>query len=103
MERRVEDHREIRDALLERLAEIEGVTARPTEGGSYLFVKMPELDVSICDFVKALRALADVTVTPGTEFGPQFTNCFRINFSQDKNAACDAIDRIGAVIDRYRK
>ncbi len=103
MEKRVSDHQEIRDALLKKLAAIPGIEARPTEGGSYLFVKLPPLEVSIGEFVKALRLLADVTVTPGTEFGPQFTDSFRINFSQDKKAACDAIERIGAVAERYRK
>ena len=47
--------------------------------------------------------MANVTLTPGTEFGPQFLHEFRINFSQDKNNAVDAMKRVFAVMDRYRK
>ena len=103
MEDRILKHQAIRDTLLQKLNDTDGVYARPTEGGSYLFVELPELDVSIGDFAKIVRILANVTVTPGTEFGPQFTRHFRINFSQDAGKAADAIDRLLAVMERYRK
>ena len=50
------------------------------------------------------QALAGVTLTltPGTEFGPQFTNCVRLNFSQDHKAAVAAMERFTQMIDRYR-
>jgi aspartate/methionine/tyrosine aminotransferase len=63
---------------------------------------MPALAVSVNVFTRALRKLAEVTVTPGTEFGPQFTNSFRINFSQDHQTAIAAVERIFEVVDRYR-
>lgn len=103
MENRVAKHLEIRDAILEKLAKAPGVLARPTDGGSYLFVTMPELDVSLHQFIRIVRELADVAVTPGTEFGPQFLNQFRINFSQDKQKAVDAIERLLQVMERYRR
>lgn len=103
MAARVAAHQEIRDAILEKLNAAPGVSAKPTEGGSYLFVSIPELDVSLHQFIRILRELANVTVTPGTEFGPQFTHQFRINFSQDKENAVFAIERLLAVMDRYRK
>lgn len=103
MAARVAAHQEIRDAILEKLNAAPGVSAKPTEGGSYLFVSIPELDVSLHQFIRILRELANVTVTPGTEFGPQFTHQFRINFSQDKEKAVFAIERLLAVMDRYRK
>jgi len=103
MAARVNAHREIRDALSARLNAVDGVSARPSQGGSYLFVTLPELDVPMHQFVKAVRQLAAVTVTPGTEFGPQFTHHFRINFSQDKDKAVAAIDRLLTVLERYRK
>ena len=102
MEQRVADHQAIRDSLLSKFLACPGVTARTTEAGSYLFPKLPPLAVSGEDFVKILRAHADVTVTPGTEFGPQFTDSFRINFSQDRKAAEAAVDRIITMIERYR-
>ena len=54
-------------------------------------------------FIRILRELANVTVTPGTEFGPQFLHQFRINFSQDKEKAVAAIERFLIVLERYRK
>ena len=102
MEQRVAGHQAIRDSLLSKFRACPGVTARTTEAGSYLFPKLPPLAVSGEDFVKILRAHANVTVTPGTEFGPQFTDSFRINFSQDRKAAEAAVDRIITIIERYR-
>ena len=103
MEARVAAHQEIRDAIMETLSGVPGVSAKPTQGGSYLFVTIPELDVSLHQFIRILRELADVTVTPGTEFGPQFLHQFRINFSQDKEKAVAAIERFLIVLERYRK
>lgn len=67
------------------------------------FPKFPPLAIDLDDFVKILRTHANVIVTPGTEFGPSFTDSFRMNFSQDKNAAIDATKRIVEMIERYRK
>ena len=103
MEARVAAHQEIRDAIMDKLSGVPGVSAKPTQGGSYLFVTIPELDVSLHQFIRILRELADVTVTPGTEFGPQFLHQFRINFSQDKEKAVAAIERFLVILERYRK
>ncbi len=102
MEARVAEHMRIRDDIMEALGTCPGVSARPTDGGSYLFVEIPELDISLHQFVRVVRELAGVIVTPGTEFGPQFTRHFRVNFSQDHDKAVDAIGRLLAVMDRYR-
>ena len=103
MERRILEHQAIRDALVETFRAVPGVRVRPADAGSYLFVQLPPLDVSIGEFVKIVRRLADVAVTPGTEFGPGFTDSFRINFSQDKTAALAAADRLLTVMERYRR
>lgn len=103
MEARIREHARIRDDILQVIAEADGVRARKTNGGSYLFVELPELEIPITDFVKVARELTGVVVTPGTEFGPQFTHHFRINFSQDHDAAVDAMRRLLKVAERYRK
>lgn len=103
MKDRIAAHQSIRDDLLTLLCSVEGVKARTTEAGSYLFAKIPELTVNIDKFVKILRLQANVTVTAGTEFGSQFTHSFRINFSQDHQAAIDAIKRTIKLIERYTK
>jgi len=102
MDERIAAHQAIRDDLLKTLGGTKGVKARATEGGSYLFIQLPAMDVHMGDFVKILRRLTGVAVTPGTEFGPQFTDWFRINFSQDHNAAREAMERLLAVFERYR-
>ncbi|WP_020008096.1 pyridoxal phosphate-dependent aminotransferase [Salinicoccus albus] len=103
MAARIQAHQNIRDDLIKILRMAEGVQVRPTEAGSYLFPKLPELKVSIVEFAKILRIQAGVTVTPGTEFGAQFTNSFRINFSQDHDKAVSAIKRVTTLLERYRK
>lgn len=100
---RIARHQAIRDDLVALLTSHEGVSARPTEGGSYLFVQLPELEVDLLTFVQLARAYAKVSVTPGTEFGPQFTHHFRINFSQHPQHAHDAIARLLELMERYRK
>ena len=103
MKSRIAEHQAIRDDLIARLRAVEGFKVRATEAGSYLFPRLPELDVTIEEFVKVLRVQANVTVTPGTEFGPQFKDSFRINFSQDHQAAVSAMERIIKVMELYRK
>lgn len=102
MKERIAQHQAIRDDLLKKLRAVKGVEARTTEGGSYLFVKLPKMEISMHDFIKVLREQASVTITPGTEFGPQFIDWFRINFSQDHKAAVDAIERTIKEIEIYR-
>lgn len=99
---RIASHQKIRDDLVSLLTAVPGVTVRPTDAGSYLFPKLPPLDVSIDDFAKIVRELADVTITPGTEFGSHCTDSFRINFSQDHDAAVSAMKRIIEIMERYR-
>lgn len=103
MEERVAQHQAIRDDLVSLFQKEKGFSVRPTMGGSYIFPKVEGLTVSIEDLVKIIRVQAGVTVTPGTEFGPEYTNCFRLNFSQDAKKAHDAIVRAITVIKRYQK
>ncbi len=101
MAERVAAHQAIRDDMVREFRKIPGCEVRPTEGGSYLFPKLPPLKMTMKDFVAALRVQANVIVTPGTEFGP-CPDSFRINFSQDHRAAVDAVRRIAQMAERYR-
>jgi len=102
MESRITSHQAIRDDLLKVLRAVEGVSARTTEAGSYLFPRIPALCVHLQDFVRILRIQAGVCVTPGMEFGSSFTNSFRINFSQNHQAAVQAMIRTMKLMERYR-
>ncbi|MCM2297388.1 pyridoxal phosphate-dependent aminotransferase [Rhodoferax sp.] len=103
MQERIALHQAIRDALLARLRAVNGLAARTPQAGSYLFPSLPELSVSTQIFVTILRHQAGVTVTPGAEFGPHSTNSIRFNFSQDREAAIQAVERTCALIERYRR
>ena len=59
-------------------------------------------DVSIGGIRKIVRCLADVTVTPGTESGPGFTDSFRITFA-DKTGRLLPRRPSLAVMERYRR
>lgn len=102
MDKRIADHQRIRDDLLAVINKCPGCWARPTEGGSYLFLQLPPLKVDIFQFTKLCRVQANVTVTPGTEFGKQYNNFVRMNFSQDHDKAVAAVERICEMVERYR-
>ena len=102
MDDRIRRHQAIRDDLLNVFRDIDGVFARTPEAGSYLFPRLPALAVPHADFVKILRLQAGVIVTPGTEFSPHSSDGIRLNFSQDHKAALAAVERIAALVERYR-
>ncbi len=101
MKNRITEHEAIRDELTGIFHHADLKTAKP-QAGSYLFVQLPPLKISYSDFITLLRIQANVTVTPGTEFAPSCTNYFRINFSQDHNAAVAAANRIVLMVNRYK-
>ncbi len=102
MAERIARHQAIRDDLLALFGGIEGCFVRAPQAGSYLFPSLPALTIGHVDFVKALRLQAGVIVTPGTEFGPHSGDSIRLNFSQDHAAATAAVERLAALVERYR-
>lgn len=98
---RIRAHQDIRDTLLTLFRDA-GFEVRTTEAGSYIFPKINNLSIDCENFVKVLKKQAKVTVTPGTQFGPQFTDCIRLNFSQDKEKAVDAVKRIIKIAGYYK-
>ncbi len=103
MDERRAQHQAIRDDLMAVFRGVPGLDIRTPQAGSYLFPRLPALDVPIHDFVKALRQQASVTVTPGTEFSPDTTDSVRLNFSQNHQAAVQAVERIAQLIERYKR
>ncbi|WP_299154544.1 pyridoxal phosphate-dependent aminotransferase [uncultured Tateyamaria sp.] len=99
---RVAAHQAIRDDLLSIFNGAGLRTARPN-AGSYLYPRLPDLTISLTDFVRFLREQAAVIVTPGTEFARQDTNRIRLNFSQDHQASIAAATRIIDLAKRYAK
>ena len=101
MTKRISEHEAIRNDLLEIFRGADLPTATP-QAGSYLFPKLPALSVDLHTFIRLLRYQAKVTVTPGTEFAPAFTDSIRLNFSQDHDAAVAAAERIVKMVEIYR-
>lgn len=99
---RTAKHQAIRDDLMTVFGSVSGLAVRAPEAGSYLFPRLPALGVPLHDFVRALRQQASVIVTPGTEFSPDATDSIRLNFSQNHQAAVQAVQRIAQLIGRYR-
>jgi aspartate/methionine/tyrosine aminotransferase len=99
---RIRRHQAIRDDLVARFRRIPGCSLRTPQAGSYLFPGLPAMDISPAEFVKALRLQANVIVTPGAEFSPHAAASVRLNFSQDHAAAVGAVERIAALVERYR-
>lgn len=103
IQKRVTDHQIIRDVLVQKFQEVPGVTLRPSDGGPFLFVKLPPLDVDIVTFAYILRKHANVAVTPGRLFGERFKDYIRINYSQNIRKTIPAIERLIEMLERYRK
>jgi aspartate/methionine/tyrosine aminotransferase len=95
-------HQAIRDDLIAVFRKVPGLSVRVPEGGSYLFPRLPPLTLALHDFVRAVRVQANAIVTPGTEFSPDATDSIRLNFSQNHQAAVQAVQRIAQLIERYR-
>jgi aspartate/methionine/tyrosine aminotransferase len=102
MQERIAQHQALRDDLLTVLRAVPGLAARTPEAGSYLFPRLPALGVPLHSFVRVLRQQAAVTVTPGTEFSPDATDSIRLNFSQNHQAAVQAVERAVQLVERYR-
>jgi len=99
---RVAQHQAIRDDLVRIFRGVSDLALRTPEAGSYLFPRLPALALPLHAFVRALRVQAAATVTPGTEFSPDATDSIRLNFSQNREAAVAAVERIAQMIARYR-
>ena len=97
---RIAAHQRIRDDLMAVIDASDAVSARPAEGGSYLFVHIPSAAGRLDAFVDTLRVDEGVTVTRGTEFGA-FPDGIRLNFSQDHAAAIAAMQRIEQLAARW--
>jgi aspartate/methionine/tyrosine aminotransferase len=99
---RIARHEALRDDLLKTFTAASGVNVRTPQAGSYLFPRLPQLDIPYHTFVRALRTQAGVTVTPGTEFSPDTADSIRLNFSQNHESAVHAAQRITQLVDRYK-
>jgi aspartate/methionine/tyrosine aminotransferase len=59
-----------------------------------MFAKLPQMSVSADEFRTRLRAEFGITVTPGDEFGAGYEHSIRLNFSQQRNKAVEAVSAL---------
>lgn len=102
MNQRIQQHEAIRDELVD-IFNSAGLPTHTPDAGSYLFPRLPQLNVSVTDLVALLREQAGVTVTAGQQFGPHHGGYVRLNFSQDHQAAIAAAKRMVEIVKRYTK
>ncbi|MGP3533929.1 aminotransferase class I/II-fold pyridoxal phosphate-dependent enzyme [Microbacterium sp. RD1] len=100
LESRVSAHQSIRDDIAGVIRESRTVSARLTEGGSYMFLHSLSVEGRLDEFVDRLRVECGVTVTRGFEFG-DYPDGFRLNFSQSHAAAVAAVERLVDFSDRF--
>jgi aspartate/methionine/tyrosine aminotransferase len=103
LEERTCAHQLIRDALVDRLRSIPGMTVSAPAGSSYVFPDASGTSWSLeygdnDDHMMAVAFKANgVLIAPGYQFGLDGRGHFRINFSQDLgtiNRACDRIEEV---------
>jgi aspartate/methionine/tyrosine aminotransferase len=97
---RISAHQAIRDDLMAVIDASDLVTARRTEGGSYVFLHAPAIADQLDEFVDRLRSEAGVVVTHGGEFG-DFSDAIRLNFSQDHDASLAAVGRLVQFLGKF--
>lgn len=101
MAQRIAEHQAIRDTVVHGLSSLPGMQLRTPQAGSYVFPRLPRMGIAHAQFVHALRLQADVIVAPGRQFGPASGDSIRLNFSQDRQAARSAVERIVELARRY--
>ena len=95
-----------REILIERLGQVEGLTATPPDGAFYLFPSIATLLGKVSkggvkltgssEFCQALLDEEQVSVVPGIEFGAD--DCFRISYAASEDALQKGCDRIARFV-----
>ncbi|MGQ9623892.1 MAG: aminotransferase class I/II-fold pyridoxal phosphate-dependent enzyme [Candidatus Bathycorpusculaceae bacterium] len=68
------------------------------DGGFYVFPKLRDEKMDTQIFVKKLLTEKEVCVTPGTAFGEEYKNFFRITACQPQNLLLEAVERMGDLL-----
>jgi aspartate aminotransferase len=70
----------------------------PPEGGFYIFPRITLDNVDGIQFAERLLAEKDVCVVPGTGYGPDYTQFFRISVCQSEEVIVEAVRRMEEVL-----
>ncbi|MFC6731050.1 MULTISPECIES: pyridoxal phosphate-dependent aminotransferase [unclassified Haladaptatus] len=85
-----------RDAVVERIADLPGVSMTPPEGAFYAFVNVSALSGSSLEVAERLLFEYDVVAAPGSAFGDAGEGYLRFSFAND-------LERIERGLDRFEQ
>jgi aspartate/methionine/tyrosine aminotransferase len=91
-------YQERRNTLLRGLSRTPGLTVEPSQGGLYLFPRVPGSGDACA---RALWEQAEVAVYPGSRFGEAALRHIRLCFAHDQQVLEEAIARIVPVLSRW--
>ncbi|MFH5801788.1 pyridoxal phosphate-dependent aminotransferase [Haladaptatus sp. CMAA 1911] len=87
---------ERRDYVVDRIADIDGISCPPPEGAFYVFINVTEFGDSSLAMAKELLEDYDVVTTPGVGFGEAGEGRLRLSFANDLSRIEEGLDRIEA-------
>lgn len=93
-----EEYEKRRNAIVEGLNSIEGISCVNPSGAFYVFPSIEGLEKDSMDFCKYLLKEAGVATTPGSAFGPTGEGNFRISYASSMERLKEALDRMGNAI-----
>lgn len=106
----IEAFAERRQLILNKLDEIEGMTASSPEGAFYVFPDVKtyfgrdtpsgKVIAHSTDLCMYLLEEAEVSTVPGEAFGDE--NCIRISYATDEKSIIKAMDRIKAALEKLK-
>jgi aspartate aminotransferase len=91
---------ERRDLVVDRIADIDGLSAPRPEGAFYAFLD-PDVDADSLSFAKYLLREHGVVLAPGSGFGTAGEGRLRLSFAASKERLRTGLDRIAAGIASY--
>ncbi|MHA1732955.1 MAG: pyridoxal phosphate-dependent aminotransferase [Promethearchaeota archaeon] len=97
--RMLETYRERRDAIVDGLNAIRGISCRKPHGAFYAFANISSLDTDSYGFCKALLQQEAVASTPGVAFGSNGEGFVRFSYSNSVDNIWVALERIRVFVE----
>lgn len=94
VDRMHEAFRERRDYVVDRVADLPGVTCPRPEGAFYAFLDFSSLGIDSDTLAKRLLREQEVVTAPGSGFGSNVDHHLRISFANDHDRLAEGFDRI---------
>lgn len=93
---------ERRDYVLDRVANLSGVSCPTPEGAFYVFLDISTVSMDAETVARELLTEYEVVTAPGNGFGTGYEDHLRISFANDRKRLMEGFDRIGTFLDNQR-